>query len=143
MATKGSDDMPVLSRYFPTPRGDFSFWPIQRDDLPNTPWTQAIQDLLKFLNVEEPQSVKADEDGIKEAEFLIANADVSVAINDMKNKLIDESGVDEVEVTYFKNWPGTLRGLVLYARPTTIRDVKKLVKACGELGIKVAINYVL
>lgn len=133
--------MPVLSRYFPTPPGDSSFWPeIQSEEIPNTPWTQAIKDLLKFLDVEEPQSVKADEDGIQEADFLIANADISVAINDMKKKLIDQSGVDEVEVTYFKNWPGTLRGLVLYARPTTIRDVKKLVKACGELGIKVAIK---
>ena len=138
-----SNDMPVVTRRAAVPPDDTSFWPeIEPEERGlniSTPWTQAIKDVIKFLDIEEPYSAEADEDGIQLAEFLIQNADVSVAINDKKNKLIDESGVDEVQVTYFKNWAGTLRGLVLYARPTYIRNVKKLVKACGKLGIKVCL----
>ena len=131
-----------MTRHVPVPPDDTSFWPqVEPEerglDL-STPWTQAIKDVIKFLDVEEPYSAEADEDGIQLAEFLIENADISVAINDMKSKLMDKSGVDKVQVTYFKNWAGTRRGLVLYARPTFVRDVKKLVKACGELGIKVS-----
>ena len=141
MASKNDDDMPVMTRRAAVPPDDTSFWPeIETEERGiSTPWTQAIRDVIKFLDIEEPYSAEADEDGIQLAEFLIQNADISVAINNKKSKLIDKSGFDEVQVTYFKNWAGTQRGLVLYARPTYIRDVKKLVKACGELGIKVSL----
>ena len=142
MASKNNDDMPVKTPHVAIPPEDASFWPeIDAGDSSrgfSTPWTQAIKDVIKFLDIEEPYSAEADEDGIQLAEFLIEHADLSIAIKEMKSKLIKESGVDEVQVTYFKNWAGTRQGMVLYARPTYIRDVKKLVKACGELGIKVS-----
>ena len=141
MATKEDDDMRVSSYTLPAAPDDFSSWPIVEDEenksLFNTPWTQAVKDLMKFLHSEEPYSVKADEDGIDLAEFLIGNADMSVAIDKMKKELIHKSGVKEVKVTYFKNWGETRRGLLLYACPTSIKDVEHLVKACGHLDIKV------
>ena len=142
MASKYNDDMPVKTSYVIIPPEDTSFWPeIDAGESCSgfsTPWTQAINDVIKYLDIEEPYSAEADKDGIHLAEFLIENADLSIAMKEMKSRLIKESGVNEVQVTYFKNWAGTRQGMVLYARPTHIRDVKKLVKACGELGIKVS-----
>ena len=143
MAAMSEDDMPVMTSRFPVPPEDSSFWPEidppeGKDGIFSTPWTQAIKDILNFLDLEEPYSVDADEDGNQLAEFLIAHSELSAKINEKKDDLKSESDVD-VKVTYFKNWAGTRRGLILYARPTYIREVKKLVKACEKLQIKVYI----
>ena len=139
------DDMRVRSYSLAEAPVDFSSWPLSEDveskGLFNTPWTQAIKDLKKFLHTEDPYSVKADEDGIELADFLIKNADLSAEINKKKEDLIHKSGVKDVKVTYFKNWGDTRQGLFLYACPTEIGDVKDLVKACEHLGIKVGFAW--
>lgn len=140
MAKDNVDDMPAMRRHLPKPPEDSTFWPeidsSERDGILSTPWTQAIKDVLNFLDVEEPYSEDADEDGIQLAEFLIEHSTLAAAIKTKKKELKRASGVD-VEVTYFKNWARTQHGLLLYARPTYIREVKKLVRAAEELGIKV------
>ena len=145
MATM-DDDMKVRPYSVPEAPVDFSSWPLSEDEeskgLFNTPWTQAIKDLRKFLHTEDPYSVKADEDGIELADFLIKNADLSSAINKKKDELIHKSGVKEVKVTYFKNWGDTRQGLYLYVCPTEIDEVKDLVKACEHLDIKVGLHIV-
>ena len=135
MAAQSEDDMPVMSSRLPMPPEDSTFSPEIEDSsrFISTPWTQAIKDIV---DVEEPYSVQADEDGKQLAQFLIDHAELSAAINEKKDELKRKSDVN-VEVTYFKNWAGTRRGLVLYARPTEIRDVENLVKACEELDIKI------
>lgn len=150
MATKADDDMPVMPYMSVTPHTlpaatkDSSSWPEFDEESVNNPWKQVIEDLIKLINVEEPDSVKADKDGIELAEFLIANAHISVAIDKKKEKLIKKSGVNEVKVTYFKNWGDTRQGLVLYVCPTSISDVERLVQACEHMGIKVSVvNYYL
>ena len=84
MATKDDDDMPVVTRRLLNPPEDTSFWPeieAKEEVGLSTPWTQAIKDVLKFLDIEEPYSVEADEDGIQLAEFLIDPPLFSIGTN--------------------------------------------------------------
>lgn len=134
------DDMPVpikpiIKRKI---KEVISNWPFGGGlDSTTTGWMNAIQDIIRFLSVEEPWSVGADKDGIAQADFMIQNADLASALEAKKNELIQESQVQDVAVTYFKNWAENLQGLMLYARPTSVADVNKLIVACGKLGIKV------
>lgn len=130
--------MPVLERLTKQNLEFFYKWPFGGDlDETKTGWVNIIKDVMGFLSVEEPWSVGADKEGIEEADFMIKNADLASAMEAKKDALIHESGVEDVKVTYFKNWAHTLQGMMLYARPTKVKEVRKLVEACGKLGIKV------
>lgn len=132
------DDVPVLTGQTEQEVEHMSTWPFRGDlEKTTTGWTNLIKDVIHFLSVEEPYSVKADKDGMEMADFMIKNADLASAMESKKEELIQESKVEDVTVTYFKNWAHTLQGLMLYARPSKVEDVRSLVEACGKLGIKV------
>ena len=90
MASKYNDDMPVKTSYVVIPPEDTSFWPeIDAGESCSgfsTPWKQAINDVIKYLDIEEPYSAEADKDGIHLAEFLIENADLSIAMKEIEEQ---------------------------------------------------------
>ena len=103
-----------------------------------------IHDLIDFTSTEKPPSIKADEEGIRTAQFIIEHADLAKAVKKQRDDLdIEVNGPFQshipIQVTYFKNWAGNQgNGLLLYVKPKTVDQVQRVVKAAKNQKLKVS-----
>lgn len=99
------------------------------------------EDISAFISTEQPYSVKADREGISKGTFAVQNAALALEVNEMKDKLKDRIDKEVyLKVTYFQNWGRTAdesNGLLILAKPKTVKQVCQLVKEARELGLKV------
>lgn len=101
--------------------------------------------LLPFITAERPNSEAADKEGLKVSE-VFKDWDAATAIHGklkkMQEKLIEKEDHATIMVTAFQNWAGNLEenGLMLYAKPEKVSQIQQIIKAAGELDIKVGLS---
>ena len=94
--------------------------------------------IVEFFDTEMPYSVDADQDGKELADFIIKNAKIAQLMHDAQSRLQHEIGKRlKVEITYFKNWAETQQGLLLLVKPTSAKEVQKIIKAAHSLDMQV------
>ena len=104
-------------------------------------WINLLQDITSG---QAPNSVQADRKGIALGKFLVENADLAKELEETRKKfeyhiLPDFTDkIPDVSITYFENWASSTTGLLLHAKPTTVRQVKHLVKTAKDLNVKVS-----
>ena len=104
-------------------------------------WINLLHDTISG---QAPNSVQADRKGIALGNFLVENADLAKELEETRKKfeahiLPDFTDkIPDVSITYFENWASTTTGLLLHAKPTTVRQVKYLVKKAKDLNVKVS-----
>ena len=99
-------------------------------------WINLFYDVISG---QDPNSVQADKKGLALGKFLVEHADLAEQLEVTRKKFGNSVFAADVSVTYFENWASTTTGLLLYAKPTTVHQVKNLVKKANDLGVKVCI----
>ena len=103
-------------------------------------WVNLLYDTISGQN---PNSVQADKRGIALGQFLVEHGDLAKQLEVTRKKFEHHilpditDKIPDVSITYFENWASTTTGLLLHAKPTTVRQVKYLVKKAKDLGVKV------
>ena len=105
-------------------------------------WINLLYDVLSG---QAPNSVQADKKGIGLAKFILENGDLAKQLEETRKKfdrynhtILDFANkIPDVSITYFENWASTTTGMLLHAKPTTVRQVQYLVKKAKELNVKV------
>ena len=135
-------------------RGDVNNFDVGRDSLfdttrlasgwqgsPARGWINLFYDTISG---QAPNSVQADKKGIALGKFLVENADLAKQLEETRKKFEHHylpditDKIPDVSITYFENWASTTTGLLLHAKPTTVRQVKYLVKKAKDLDVKVS-----
>ena len=110
-----------------------------------------MKDFQKFCGSEQPNSVKADMDGLATADLLLKYAEFIKIMEEKRKELHDKTNgftcplfkkCLDIKTTMFKNWGGNLvesNGLMLYAKPKHVTQVQNAIKAAKTLGIKVCL----
>ena len=104
-------------------------------------WVNLLHDTISG---QAPNSVQADKKGITLGQFLVENADIAKELEETRKKFEHHilpditDKIPDVSITCFENWASTTTGLLLHAKPTTVRQVKYLVKKAKDLGVKVS-----
>lgn len=99
--------------------------------------------LFDTISGQAPNSVQADKRGIALGQFLVEHADLAKELEVTRKKFEHHilpditDKIPDVSITYFENWASTTTGLLLHAKPTTVRQVKYLVKKAKDLDVKV------
>ena len=126
------------------PPGQKTRWPVEvppADIIETT--KNLLRDIIRFVSVEEPTSVKLDQEGIAIGTFVAENADLVKTIKQVQDNLNAAlGGKPHIDITLFKNWAATIKGFLLYARPKTLQEVKDVIKECPKAGVhKVNAQY--
>ena len=111
-----------------------------QEDTPTSSPTPTSSKFPPFF-INRPNSVHADKTGLSNGKLIYENSKLATVLGEKMKALNEEVGVDvKVEMTYFKNWGDTQESLLLYAKPTEVDQVQKLVTAAANKNIKVCIN---
>lgn len=157
MATSGDAEERKVSKSLALAPDSTASCIAQESTLGDPAYKSMVQSFNTFVGPEVLHSEAADKEGIAIADFLLKNAELIQMVEEKRKKLQEETSSQikqlagplhdlEIKITTFRNWAGNSEesnGLMLYAKPETVSQVRGIIKAAGKMDpiIKVNLNF--
>ena len=90
-----------------------------------------------------PHSANVDAEGLEDGSVMEEKADVIQKLVDIKDKFGPLGS--KLSIISFKNWASSLKRVLLYSKPNSRSDIRKLVRKSSKLDppVKVSSHYLL